>query len=380
MADHRPFPPSARRRALARAAGLSPASPVVVGAIAWIGALVGILVYGRTIAARLGAWLAAACSGADGRDAAGAGSGALGSGAVEHADSGALGSGAVEHAGSGALGSGAVEHAGSGALGSGAVEHALAGSPWATIVTDVLAFALPVLVAAALAALLAHVAQTRGFWMPRRNLRGAPVLDTSRTQHAGLGIIGAIAMGAVTLAWLWAVAPRLALLVQHPAAGALMLAGFLGTLAAVWIGLGVLDALVRHAELARSLRMTAAEKREDERLAGADPRWRSRRAEVARGPSVREAVAGASVVLLAHGVAVAVAWDSVRRPVPVRTAIGRDARATQILGLARRHGIAVHRDPELALALAEGDGPVPEARWGRLAEIIAATGRRTGSI
>lgn len=327
MADHRPFPPSARRRALARAAGLSPASPIVVGAIAWIGALVGILVFGRAIAARLGAWVAAACSGADG---------------------------------AGAVGS-AVQ-------------------AWTTIVTDVLAFVLPVLVAAALAALVAHFAQTRSLWLPRRTLRGAPALETSRTQRAGLGILGAIAMGTVTLAWLWAVAPRLALLVQQPAAGALMLAGFLGTLAAVWIGIGVLDALVRHAELARSLRMTAAEKREDERLAGADPRWRARRAEVARGPSVRDAVAGASVVLLADGVAVAVAWDSVRRPIPVRTAIGRDARATQILGLARRHGIAVHRDPELALLLADGDGPVPEARWARLAEIIAATSRRTRSI
>ena len=326
MADHRPFPPSARRRALARSAGLSSASPVVVGAVAWIGALVAIFAFGRAIATRLGAALADACHSAGGHEA-------------------------------------------------------LAGaSGWSTAATDLLAFVLPVLVAAAVAALLAHLAQTRGFWTPRRNPRGAPALETSRTQHAGLGMIGAICIGAVTLAWLWAVAPRLALLVQRPAAGALMIVGFLGTLVAVWIGLGVLDALLRHAELASSLRMTAAEKREDERLSGADPRWRARRAAAARGPSVREAVAGASVVLLADGVAVAVAWDPVRRPVPVRTAIGRDARATQILGLARRHGIAVHRDPELARALADGDGPVPEARWARLAEIIAATGRRTGSI
>lgn len=329
MADHRPFPPSARRRALARAAGLSPASAIVVGAVAWIGALVALLVFGRAIALRLGAWVATACSSADGR------------------------------------GSGPA----------GAAPHG-----YGSLVTDMLGLALPILVAAALAALIAHLAQTRGFWLPRRSVRGAPALDTSRTQHAALGVVGAIAIGVVTLAWLWAVAPRLARLVQDPGAGALILAGFLGTLAAVWIGIGALDALVRHAELARSLRMTAAEKREDERLSRADPRWRARRAEAARGPSVRDAVAGASVVLLGNGVAVAVAWDPVRRPVPVRTAKGRDARATQILGLARRHGIAVHRDPELALALAEGDGPVPEARWPRLAEIVAATGRRTGIL
>ena len=71
-----------------------------------------------------------------------------------------------------------------------------------------------------------------------------------------------------------------------------------------------------------------------------------------------------------------------RRPVPVRTAAGRGARATQLLALARRHGIPVHRDPALATALlaADRDGAVPEALWARLAEIIAATARRTGSI
>jgi len=315
MADHRPFPTSARRRALARSAGLTAASPVVVGALAWIGALVAILVFGRAIAARLGAWVAAACSGAP--------------------------------------------------------EPALG-----SLATEVLALALPVLAAVAIAALLAHVVQTRGFWLPRRSVRGAPALDSSRTRHASLGIVGAIAMGAVTLAWLWAVAPRLAMLMQNPGAAALMLAGFLGTLAAVWVALGALDALLRHADLARSLRMTSAEKREDERLSGADPRWRARRAEAARGPGIRDAVAGASVVLLADGIAVAIAWDPVRRPIPVRTAVGQGARATQILGLARRHGIAAHRDPELATALAGGDGPVPEARWARLAEIVAATRAR----
>ena len=321
MAEHRPFPPSTRRRALARAAGLTAASPIVVGAVAWIGALIAVLVFGRAIAARLGTWIIDACS-------------------APAADP-------------------------------------LAHSPALTaIVSDVLALILPVLIAAAVAALVAHLAQTRGLWSPRRRLRSAPVLDTSRTQHAALGVIGALGIGGITLGWLWAIAPRLALLVEHPAAGALMLTAFLGTLASAWIVLGALDGLLRRAELERSLRMTSAENREDERMAGADPRWRAERARFSRGPSVRDAVAGASVVLLADGAAVAVAWDPVRRPIPVRTVSGRDARATQILGLARRHGIAVHRDPDLAMALVDGDGPVPEARWARLAEIIAATAHR----
>jgi flagellar biosynthesis protein FlhB len=79
------------------------------------------------------------------------------------------------------------------------------------------------------------------------------------------------------------------------------------------------------------------------------------------------------VLVLGDGAAVAVAWDPVRRPIPVRTATGRGPRATQLLGLARRHRIAVHRDPALAAALVDGDGPVPEPHWPRLAEIVAGT-------
>jgi flagellar biosynthesis protein FlhB len=65
----------------------------------------------------------------------------------------------------------------------------------------------------------------------------------------------------------------------------------------------------------------------------------------------------------------------VRRPVPIRTAAGRDARATQLVALARRHRIPIHRDSSLAISLAEADGAVPEAHWPRLAEIIAAVRR-----
>jgi flagellar biosynthesis protein FlhB len=329
MAEHRPFAPSPRRRALARAAGLTAASPVVVGAVAWVGALAAITLLGRAAAVRLGAWVADAC---------------------RHAPEAPEASTLVPSMGS--------------------------------IVRDVLAFVLPVLIAAALAAAFAHLAQTRGIWVPRRSLRGAPELETSRSQHAGLAVLGAIVIGTTTLAWLWAIAPRLAALLTSPLAGAGVLAAFFATLAIAWIALGTLDALLRHADLARSLRMTAADKREDDRLAGADPRWRARRAEVARGPVVRDAVASASVVLLGDDAAVAIAWDPVRRPVPVRTAAGRGARATQLLALARRHGIPVHRDPSLVASLGSDgrDGPVPEALWARLAEIIAATARRTGSI
>jgi flagellar biosynthesis protein FlhB len=216
----------------------------------------------------------------------------------------------------------------------------------------------------------------------------------SLARRAAGELATAVVIGGVAFAWLWWAAPRIAVLtaldpvapITSVAAGApsptvsRLLAGAAGLLAQLatwlvvaWAGLGLSDALVRRAALARALAMTASEKQEDDRLAGADPRWRARRAAIQRGPSASDAVAGASLVLLGDDAAVAVAWDPVRRPIPIRTATGRGPHRTQLIGLARRHRIAVHRDPALTAALADGEGPVPESYWPRLAEIIAAT-------
>ncbi|HTR55036.1 MAG TPA: EscU/YscU/HrcU family type III secretion system export apparatus switch protein, partial [Kofleriaceae bacterium] len=188
------------------------------------------------------------------------------------------------------------------------------------------------------------------------------------------------AVGAACFAWLWWAAPRLAALFElaQLAPAAALVASLLCTLAAVWAAAGVVDALARHFALARALAMTPAEKRADDRLAAADPRWRARRLEVARGPTLPAAVAAAAVVIVGDGVAAAIAWDPTRQPVPSRTAVGRDARATQLLGLARRYRVPVHRDPALANELAGGEGPVPDRAWARLAEIVAAVRGRTG--
>ncbi|MGE0396292.1 MAG: EscU/YscU/HrcU family type III secretion system export apparatus switch protein [Kofleriaceae bacterium] len=349
MASDRPFPPSARRLALARAAGLSPASPLLVGALACATAATALAAVGRAMYERLGASVR---------------------GAMEAADGSALDV-MPARAASGAHAIGDAATAGAGpAIDAGGVVNAT------------LALALPVLGAIAIAAIIAHIAQTRAVWIPRRRLPNAPAEDPQRGTRGALGIANAIAIALVTVGWLFAMAPRLSALVttattrDATGAGALLVVSFLAALAIAWVVLGAIDALVRYAGHTRSLRMTPEEQREDARLAGADPRWRARREKLARGDSPRDAVAGASVLVLGDGVAVAVAWDPVRRPVPTRTASGRAARATQLLGLARRHSIAVHRDAELATLLATGDGPVPERHWPRLAEIVAAVRRR----
>lgn len=350
MAADRPFPPTARRQALARAAGLTPASPIVVGALACASAVVALAVAGSAIAQRLGASLHAALTAAGNAN------------------------GIAMLTGASANGIGTRPDASDANIGAAGTALSAPG-----VVTTVVALALPVLGALALAALLAHLAQTRAVWLPRRRIPNAPAEDPQRATRGALAIGNAVTIGLVTVGWLYAMAPRLGALASVAdlaRAGALLVLSFLAALAIAWVALGAVDAVVRHAAHAHALRMTPAEQREDQRLAGADPRWRARREKLARGEPVRDAIAGASVLLLGDGVAVAVAWDPQRRPVPTRTASGRAARATQLLGLARRHAIAVHRDAELATLLATGEGPVPEAHWARLAEIIAATSRR----
>jgi len=328
MADHRAFPPSPRRRALARQAGLHAASPFLVGAAAAAAALVATTAVAGTLAQRLGAAIAAACRG----------------------------------------------------------QPVL---PPASLVEAVVSAALPIVGAAAVAALIAQLAQTGAGWLPRRRIPGAPIAESGalpRTQRAAGELAAAAVIAGGAFAWLWSAAPRIAVLVElapgapSPSSPARLLAGAAALLASLggalvvgWAAIGVLDAVARQIGFARALAMTSADKREDDRLAGADPRWRARRAALQRGPHASDAVASASVVVLGDDAAVAIAWDPARRPVPVRTAIGRGPRATQLLGLARRHRIAVHRDPALAAALVTGDGPVPEPHWVRLAEIIAAT-------
>jgi flagellar biosynthesis protein FlhB len=237
-----------------------------------------------------------------------------------------------------------------------------------SVTAVVLTVAAPVVGICALAALAAHFAQTRRLWAPRRRVTGAP----SQPKRRGLlDLAAGVAVAAVGLGWLWIAAPGLARLIAilDPLTAAATLLGGLGVaLVVAWIVAGAIDAISRHVALSGALAMTPAEKREDDRLASIDQRWRRRRAE--------PELAGATLVVLGDDVAVAIAWDPVRRPIPARIAAGRGARATQLLGLARRHRIPVHRDNELARAL-DGMGDVPRARWARLAEIIAATHRHS---
>jgi flagellar biosynthesis protein FlhB len=373
MAEHRALPPSPQRLALARQAGLHPASPWLVGAAAAGAGLLAAIALGRTAAAALGEALARG------------------------------------------LTAGPVADPGSAAL-AGAVPTAAA-------------LALPILAAAAAAAGVAHLAQTGAVWLPRRRIAGAPALDAGawpRVVRAAAELTAAAAIAGAGLAWLWSAAPRIAGLIgpdprggaasiaasaMAPGAAAVapsmasrapvtgagaateaasaavqaspllgaaagLVADLVAALVIAWFALGVLDALARRAALSRALAMTAAEQRDADRRERADPRWRARRLAIQRGPALSEIIAGAALVVLGDAAAVAVVWHPVHCPIPMRAAIGRGPERAQLVGLARRSRIAIHRDAVLAEALAGGTGPIAASHWPRLAEIIAATRRR----
>jgi flagellar biosynthesis protein FlhB len=328
MAEHRPFPPSPRRRALARQAGLHAASPWLVAAAAAAAIVLALAALGGSLADQLAAAIAAACRARP------------------------------------ELGPGGI-------------------APRALALTTV-RLALPALTVAAIAAVLAHLAQTRAPWLPRRRIRGAPALDAGpapRARRAAGELAAAAILASLAFAWLWHAAPRLAMLstlapASLRAAGAGLVLDLVAALTVGWLVLAVIDAVARHAALARALAMTAAERREDARLAGADPRWQARRAQVQRGPALADAITGATFLLIGDDTAVAIAWDPVRQPIPVRTATGRGPRARHLLALARRDRLAIHRAPALAAALVGGDGPIAEPHWPALAHIVAAVAAR----
>lgn len=340
MSERRPFPPSARRLALARAAGLTAASPLLVGAIALVGAIVVLVGLGRAAAVQLGAWVASAARAADGAAATdGAADDGVGDLELSAADLGSL-------------------------------LHAT------DVARVVMELALPLLATAALAAFVVHVAQTRSLWIPRRRVPGAPTPARREGLRAMFDMACVAVVGVVAFGWLWLTAPQLAALTSSPSMAGLAVISAVVAFAIACVGLGVIDALLRRAQLVDALAMSREEKREDDRLGAADPRWRAQRLAVMRGPSVSDAVARAAIVIVGDDVAVAIEWDPTRQPVPLRSATGRRARATQLVGLARRHRVAVHRDAELAAVLVGGEGPVPDVHWARLAEIVAAVRRR----
>ena len=326
MSENRPHPPTPRRLAEARRAGWIAWSPALVAGAA--------IAAGAAAVAAIGAaWL----------DAAG---GALAAGAATASSPDPV--------------------------------TAATGLDARAVIADLAALAVPFLALVAGAAVIAHLAQTRGLWIPRRRGRGLPAPADDATRRATLSAV-ALARGAVVaLVAGGLIASAAATLAAHTGAPAAATGALYGTLAALVlahgaaaaIALGALDWLLRarhlHADLAMTPRELADERRETE----ADPRWRRARA---RAAADDDAVRTATVVVVADDLAAALAWHPRWQPVPRITAAARGRAALRLAALARRHRVPLHRDPPLATALAALPGRLaPDHLHPALARVIAA--------
>jgi flagellar biosynthesis protein FlhB len=287
--------PTPRRRALARRAGVVPASAAWAAAGAWAGAAIAIVAAGGAAAGALAAWASDAASRAPA--------------------------------------AGAVARAGS--------------VSFADVLAVTARLAAPIVVAAALAALVAHGALVRGAWVPRRRVRGAPVVARDLGRRAGDALFAA-ARGAIVLA----VAMRFAAVhlgdAVHVggcasgdpagagrAAAALVGAGLAHVAVAVAL-VGALDALERARRWRGDLRMTPRERKDEDRESRGDPRWRDARRRRARERPAAAAIREAAVAITGDRVAVAVQWHPHLHPIPSVIARGRGALAAQLVALARR--------------------------------------------
>jgi flagellar biosynthesis protein FlhB len=133
---------------------------------------------------------------------------------------------------------------------------------------------------------------------------------------------------------------------------------------------GALAGRARPRRLRADLAMSPRELRDERRETEADPRWRRARA---RAGDDELAVRTALVVVVADDLAAALAWHPRWQPVPRVTAAARGRAALRLAALARRHGVALHRDPPLAATLAALPGrAAPDHLHPALARLIVA--------
>lgn len=308
MSGARRFPPSQRRREEARRRGDVAVSPVLVGWVALLAAVLSVGLTGPAIAGRLSAFTRRSIAAGFGRDPVPA--------ALLDESVGLL----------------------IGCLG-------------------------PVLLAAWAAAVAAGVVQTRGL------LTLAPLAPDLRRRPAD-GALRALAL-AVIAAAATALALRMEgdLALRAAAApGAWVLGATLEALARVALRVGLVmvaaggvDLLMRYQRRERGLLMTRGEVERERRDEEGDPRLaaeRRRRHMALAGPSLVDQVAASLLIVAAEGVAAGIRSDGQKLIV---AAAGERLVAARILDLARRFGVPVRYDATLAphlAALTPGD-PVP---------------------
>lgn len=316
----RPFPPSPRRRALARAAGVILDSPALTAAAA---VTAGIAALGA-IAAGVAVTLRASA----------------------HATLATATDGDV-------------------------VARARATSV-ASIAADVLAAAGPLVLACTAGALAATAALARGLVVPRRRIRGAPSVPAEPATDATLAVARAAAIAAVAAAFFLTHGAALAALAAGPTSAAALRSLALTALAHVAVAAvlaAAVEVVVRHRRREGALRMTAREARDDAREAALDPQAR-RRLRDARAHDPRDHLRDAALLLVGADAVVALRYaPGMAAPTVLTTARGIAGR--QLVAAARQRAVPALADDALAESLATAR-TVPPAHHAAVARALAS--------
>lgn len=237
----------------------------------------------------------------------------------------------------------------------------------------------PVAIAALLAALVAGLVQTRFA------LAWGALGRRRRGDDEPLPLLGWLTAPATALAALTCARAALAALARSDGTGAAVTAAAAALAAFVPRALvllalgGVGELALRQARLTASLAMTRAERQRERREDEGDPRLRAeqrRRQRALDRDPLADQVARAQVVVTAEGVAVALRFvDGAAR---VAVAAGDDRlRAQRLLSIARRLGLPVRADDELALALSTlPPDSLLTPRWQQRAQAALRSRRR----
>lgn len=269
------------------------------------------------------------------------------------------------------------------------LRQALSGSPldWsaATVATDVVAIAAPIVAGAAALALAAGLLQTRGAltWPGAARRRSEPAAQgrDAVPWRAARSLVGIVAMVGVLVGVLRAHASSLAasagrLEVSGELAGALCWRMALFGLAAFAL-LAAMDWVASRLIWLSGLRMTRHEVALERRETEGDPRFKQVRrrahAELVQKAAVAE-LARAAVVVEGHGLAVALEYDGTKDLAPRVLSIARGDQARQTMSHAGMLGIFAQRNAALAQSLARiGQGAfIPERLYDEVAELLAA--------
>ncbi len=228
--------------------------------------------------------------------------------------------------------------------------------------------------AAALAALLVHLAMVRSGWLPRRPRQDAAVVPNNMVRRVGATVawtLTATVSLLVLVGWVWRSAPVLAAPL-HMVPATIVFAACARALAItvglLLVAIGALHLLMRSWHIHRAQLMTKPELTREQREASVSPAIRQALRRLAGQPAYVP-----TLVCYDHAHAVAIAWHAATMTSPVLVWHRRDAASRHAVRDAQRTGTAVRRDVQLTAALRSvaSGAVIPHQHWPALATAVA---------